>query len=58
MRYLILVVLLLGACTKVNETPVTFQAPVTSQSLVTPEVPKTPDMNVPQKAFELLVDLE
>jgi GH24 family phage-related lysozyme (muramidase) len=58
MRYLILVVFLLGACTKTNEAPVTSQAQVTSQSLVTTELPKNPDMNVPQKAFELLVDLE
>ena len=58
MRYLILIVLLLGACTKINESPVTSQAQVTSQSLVTTEIPKIPDMNVPQKAFKLLVDLE
>lgn len=58
MRYLILVVFLLGACTKINEAPVTSIAQVTSQSLVTTELPKVPAMNVPQKAFELLVDLE
>ena len=58
MRYLILVVFLLGACTKTNEAPVTSIAQVTSQSLVTTELPKVPAMNVPQKAFELLVDLE
>ena len=58
MRYLILVVFLLGACTKINEAPVTSIAQVPSQSLVTTELPKVPAMNVPQKAFELLVDLE
>ena len=58
MRYLILFVFLFGACTKINEAPVTSQAQVTSQSLVTTELPKVPAMNIPQKAFELLVDLE
>ena len=52
MRFLILFVLILGACTKVKDVP------VTSQPVVISEAPKPPTMDVPLKAFDLLVDLE
>lgn len=52
MRFIILLIFILGACTKVTETP------VTSQPIAKMESPEPPRMDVPLKAFELLVDLE
>ena len=54
MRYLFLLVLLFSACTKVDEQPV-----ITADALDTKQVePAPPKMDVPLKAFEILVDLE
>ena len=53
MRYLFLLVLLFSACTKVDEKPV-----ITADTLDTKRVePAPPKMDVPLKAFEILVDL-
>ncbi len=52
MRFIILLIFILGACTKVTETP------VTSEPIAKMEIPEPPRMDVPLKAFELLVDLE
>tara|TARA_B100000886_G_C20106122_1_gene359927 strand:- start:149 stop:373 length:225 start_codon:yes stop_codon:yes gene_type:complete len=54
MRYLFLLVLLFSACTKVDEKPVII-VDASSTKQVEPAPPK---MDIPSKAFEILVDLE
>jgi GH24 family phage-related lysozyme (muramidase) len=54
MRYLILLMLFFGACTKVDEKPVT----TADLSNIKQVVATPPKMDVRQKAFEILVDLE
>ena len=53
MRYLFLLVLLFSACTKLDEKPITTADTSPERQVET----APPKMDVPLKAFEILVDL-